>query len=242
MKESLEHFIPPPALPHPADQLRGEDLCALCADKGLSCCRADPAEAALSFPLSAPEWRRLRPYAALAGDLSPEISQEISTAGARPAKAFRPLEKGWPASAASPPPEGDAVCAAEKNSPEFFQAMLRLFPGEKVLLKQLFPADQRHFRLRLRPDGSCVFQGAKGCRLPRGVRPWYCRLFPAWVRGRTADLFQSESCLIARRAVSPAQGLELLSTTAGETRRLYEALREDWGLSPRKPAQNPPCA
>jgi hypothetical protein len=52
------------------------------------------------------------------------------------------------------------------------------------------------------------------------------------VRGRTATLFQSETCLIARRAISPAHGLELLKTSAGETRRLYDALRGDWRLIP----------
>jgi hypothetical protein len=45
-------------------------------------------------------------------------------------------------------------------------------------------------------------------------------------------LFQSESCLISRRAASPAHGLELLDTTAEETRRLYDALRGDWNLAP----------
>jgi Fe-S-cluster containining protein len=109
-------------------------------------------------------------------------------------------------------------------------AMRRLFTLDRDLVRKLFPPGGGHFRLRLGPDGSCVFLGEDGCRLPRQVRPWYCLLFPAWIQGRTATLFQPETCLIARRAGSPAQGLAILGLTPDEARALYEALRRDWGL------------
>ena len=226
MDETLRHILSPPEMPDRESLLRGEDLCALCAAEGLSCCRTDPDMARLSFPLSAPEWRRLRPYLALASVLSPDRAGEAIR---RPAKADPPKA---PTPEECPPREGDAACLAEENSPAFLQALSLLFPGEKALLGRVFPPGRRHFRLRLRPDGSCVFQGGSGCCLPRGARPWYCLLFPAWIRGGSVALFQSETCLLSRRAASPAQGLELLKTTAGETRRLYAALREDWRLSP----------
>jgi Fe-S-cluster containining protein len=229
MNETLRQFISAPALPDRATHLRGEDLCALCAGEGLSCCRTDPAAADLSFPLSEPEWRRLRPYSALASDLPPDCADEAIQ---QLAEACLPHEGRLPPPEKRTPREGDATCEAEENSPGFFQALLRLFPGEKAILEQRFPPGGRHFRLRLRADGSCVFQGRAGCRLPREVRPWYCRLFPAWVQGRAATLFRSETCLISRRAASPAHGLELLNTTALETRRLYDALRGDWSLIP----------
>jgi Fe-S-cluster containining protein len=229
MDTFLRHILPPPEIPGRASRLRGEELCALCAAEGLSCCRTDPDMARLSFPLSAPEWRRLRPYAALAPELpsqgTDEAAQRIEAAGPPQGERSASFED-------CPPQEGDAVCVPEENSPEFLQALHRLFPGEKARLERTFPPGRRHLRLRLRPDGSCFFQGEAGCRLPREARPWYCRLFPAWVLGRMATLFQSETCLIARQARSPAQGLEMLNTTPGETRRLYDALRADWRLLP----------
>ena len=229
MDETLRHILPLPEIPGRASRLRGEELCALCAAEGLSCCRTDPDLARLSFPLSAPEWRRLRPYAVLASNLPPQGTDE----GDQRLEAAAPPQGEETSSRGDCPPiEGDAVCAPEDNGPEFLQALHRLFPGERARLELTFPSGRRHFRLRLRPDGSCVFQGEAGCRLPREARPWYCRLFPAWVRGRVTTLFQSGTCLIARQAFSPAQGLDLLNTTAGETRRLYDALRKDWRLAP----------
>lgn len=43
---------------------------------------------------------------------------------------------------------------------------------------RLFAADGGRRILAHRPDGDCVFLDANGCRLPMGVRPLVCRLYP----------------------------------------------------------------
>lgn len=198
------------------DDLTGEEVCALCAQRGTCCCATDPAFAHLSFPLSLPEWRRLVPYAGLA-TRNPD---EAEPAWAAPAQAVPD----------APPQGGDAVSVAEDNCPEFMQAMASLFPRESGRLAGIFPSQGRHFRLRTRADGSCVFLGERGCRLPRNVRPWYCLLFPGWVQGSSVTLFLSESCLVAGQAKNPAHGLKIIGIARSDLLAMHAALRRDWGL------------
>ena len=217
---NTRHFTTGPEAPDLAALLDGEALCALCAEEGACCCRTDPAYVHLSFPLSDAEWRRIAPYAFLASEQTPEEEEATPSA---------PLPPPLPDDI-RPPEDGDAVCAAEANTPEFLGAMFTLFPREKERVAGLFPENGRHLRMKVRRDGSCVFQGSAGCRLPRTLRPWYCLLFPGWIQGNAVTLFMSETCLISRRAKSPAHGLKLLHTTHEEVRRLYAFLRKDWGF------------
>ncbi len=120
----------------------------------------------------------------------------------------------------------------EPNSPEFTQVVSCIFPGEGKALESLFPEEGRHWRLKTGPDGACVFLGEAGCMLPRDVRPWYCRLFPAWMNRGAATILLADECLIARKAKTPASGLFLLKMSVNEVARLYARLREDWGLPP----------
>ena len=233
MDDSSRNFVSGLEMPDLAALLTGEDLCALCAEQGTCCCRTDPEDAHLSFPLSAAEWRRIAPYAFLAL-MSPDEPKDSpcrldgSDTPDGAGVALQPLSP-FPDDR-QPPEDGDATCVAEANSPEFLQAMGTLFPREKERLERLFPKNGRHLRMKVRPDGSCVFQGKAGCRLPRTLRPWYCVLFPGWVQGNAVTLFMSETCLISRRATSPAHGLKLMHTPPEEVRRLHAALRKDWGL------------
>ena len=128
--------------------------------------------------------------------------------------------------------EGDRVCAAEPNEPDFIASMRALFPDEKERIEALFPSGGLHYSLRTRRDGSCVFLGKNGCRLPRPARPWYCLLFPAWVIEDSLSLFMSEYCLISQKAHNPAHGVSLLRQRPSRIREFHLALRRDWGLAP----------
>ena len=218
----LEHFI---SLPDPDEPARGEALCRQCAQEGGSCCRTDPDLTHLSFPLSLPEWRRITPYARLATLAVPADKDAFAVEEA----AVNPDPLDSPP-AAAPPPDGDRICAEEENVPDFVISMHTLFPGQKKRVDFLFPAGGRHMTLRTRADGSCVFLGSYGCRLPRNVRPWYCLLFPAWVAKGSLTLFSSADCLIARKARGPAHGVALLQSTAGAVRAHHARLCEDWSL------------
>lgn len=250
------NFISSPEQPDLSRLLSGGDLCALCASQGTCCCRTNMDAVHLSFPLSLPEWRRMAPYAHLAGPMGPEnggkeTPKDQPAAGwhAKPASSGQAAERTPACSSlertsggmgkallppldehCTPPAGGDALCSPEANTEEFLQAMRFLFPREKDRLAALFPAQGYHLRMRVRNDGSCVFQGRAGCRLPRAVRPWYCLLFPTWMQGNMVTLFMAEGCLFSQRAESPMHGLNLLHTTREEVRGLFTALRKDWGL------------
>jgi len=191
--------------PEGVDSL-GEVLCLACARDGISCCRTDPELTHLCFPLSEPEWQRLLPYANLAAAI-PEQGDVFD--------------------------QGDAIRAAEPNTPDFIASMRALFPRDKKTIELLFPPKGTHYALRIRADGSCVFLGKNGCRLPRSARPWYCLLFPVWMVENSLTLFMSEHCLIAQKALSPAHGAALLQQHPAQIRELYRSLRLDWGLALR---------
>lgn len=182
--------------------VRGECLCRECARSGPTCCKSDASQRHLSFPLSEEEWKRMLPYAHAAHD-------KFGVPDIRP-----------------------EIRVDEPNSPEFVDAMICIFPGEDKVLKRLFPEGGRHWRLKTGPDGGCVFLGETGCILPRDVRPWYCRLFPAWMNRGAVTIFLADECLIAHKAKTPAGGLFLLKTSVNEVARLYARLRKDWGLPP----------
>ncbi len=121
--------------------------------------------------------------------------------------------------------------AESPNSPAFMQNMRALFPGEEQDLKRLVPGHAWHMRLAVNEKGDCVFLGNEGCRLPREVRPWYCRIFPFWVRNGRVTIFTANSCLafLQARAVQPA--LELFGLSEKDILRLYGQLRLSWGLT-----------
>ncbi len=116
------------------------------------------------------------------------------------------------------------------NSPAFMQNMRALFPGEERELKRLFPGHAWHMRLAVTAKGDCVFLGHEGCRLPREVRPWYCRIFPFWVRNGRVTIFTANSCLAFLQARSAQPALELFGLSEKDILRLYGQLRLSWGL------------
>ena len=222
-----------------------KSLCLLCAEQNITCCRTEPYLAPLCFPLSLSEWRRLLPYEHLAVSAVPQdgaIYEELEMQADFEAAKLREASKTAGDLEAMPEPEpdaeqsgpipgeGDRICVSEMNVPEFINSMHELFPGDKKRVNALFPPKGRHFTLRIRTDGSCIFLGEDGCRLPRPVRPWYCRIFPAWVVGESLTLFLLQDCLISHRARGPMDGVRMLGATPAHIRTLYARLRKDWGI------------
>lgn len=120
--------------------------------------------------------------------------------------------------------------AVERNTPAFHALVLALFPGKKEQIVRAFPPGGVHFRLPLDPGGNCLFLREDGCALPRDARPWYCQLFPVWVRKGYFDWFHAEHCLIARESRSLQDVFAAVELTRGRAGTLYLSLCRDWGL------------
>jgi Fe-S-cluster containining protein len=118
----------------------------------------------------------------------------------------------------------------EENTPEFLRLMLVLFPGGRARLAAAFPRGETHHRLPLAGDGACLFLREDGCALPRDARPWYCQLFPLWVRGEYFDRFRPETCLVTHEAPRLRDAFAALGTTPERVKSLYLSLRRDWGM------------
>ena len=124
-----------------------------------------------------------------------------------------------------------AVCSMEKNSEEFLKSMRYLFPSQPKKITALFPSDAMHYRLRLNDNGACTFLGEHGCRLPRGVRPWYCLLFPVWYQSGQLTVFLSDVCLATRDISDPLLALQRLDVPEQTARQIYRRLTADWGFT-----------
>ncbi len=122
--------------------------------------------------------------------------------------------------------------AEERNSLPFLDIMRRLFPSRNHKADLLFPKNGMHLRLASDSKGYCAFLTPQGCRLPREVRPWYCLLFPFWVRGDTLTMFTATGCLVCRETRTVEESLLLLGTTEHEVRHIFNQLRLAWGFAP----------
>jgi Fe-S-cluster containining protein len=118
----------------------------------------------------------------------------------------------------------------DENTPAFIKAMKRLFPGFVHHVEALFPLRGKRWRLATNANGDCVFLGPEGCRLPRDARPWYCKLFPIWLKNGRFDLFTATECVVMEEAHTLAQALQAVQLTAEEARELHVCLYRDWGL------------
>ncbi len=122
--------------------------------------------------------------------------------------------------------------ATERNTRPFVDGMKRLFPGEEAAVEALFPLHGEHLRLAVDRRGDCAFLGAEGCRLPREARPWYCRLFPLWMRGERITLFTPDHCVAVREGRTLASVLAAVHLTEKDVRLLFGRMRLAWGLPP----------
>lgn len=120
--------------------------------------------------------------------------------------------------------------ATEENTPDFIRHMHALFPDRREILAAVFPLKGTHMRLSLGEKGECLLLREEGCVLPREARPWYCRLFPLWVRNGFFDYFASASCLLAHEARTLGGVFAALGVSREEAAALYRALCRDWGM------------
>ena len=118
----------------------------------------------------------------------------------------------------------------EENTGEFRKLVRILFPDKARALDRAFPQGGTHLRLPLDDDGTCLFLQEDGCSLPRDARPWYCQLFPVWVRRNYFDRFQSESCLLTHEAKRLQDLFTALGITREQAKTLYLSLCHDWGM------------
>lgn len=125
---------------------------------------------------------------------------------------------------------GIPAAETEANTPEFLTLMRVLFPDRREALEKAFPAGGAHLRLPLDEEGNCLFLQKYGCFLPRDARPWYCQLFPVWVRKDYFDRFAPETCLLTHEARRLADVFTMLGLTRERAGKMYVALCHDWGM------------
>ncbi|MDP2847297.1 MAG: zinc/iron-chelating domain-containing protein [Humidesulfovibrio sp.] len=119
----------------------------------------------------------------------------------------------------------------QHNTQPFLDNLNRLFPNEADCINSLFPPDGSHDRLAITPQGSCELLGSAGCGLPRQSRPYYCLLYPFWLRHGRELYFESSNCQAQREAGGGGAGLmRRLNMTSADIRRTYRELRRAWGL------------
>ncbi len=119
------------------------------------------------------------------------------------------------------------------NSPAFRNSLDYLFPEDRVRLRELFPKGGLHKRLGTTFTGECLLLGPQGCRLPRANRPWYCRIFPFWVRFNEVHVIPSPSCPGVRKAPGKEACLELYGLDEADILEIFRQLRLTWGLEDR---------
>lgn len=118
----------------------------------------------------------------------------------------------------------------QENTQAFVDNLCRLFGTEAGRMRALFPAGGFHDRLAVTKAGACALLGRRGCRLPRHARPYYCRIYPFWIRDGRQLYFQFEQCQAQQDAGGAPALLLRLGMTSAEIRRTYQELRRAWAL------------
>lgn len=196
-------------------------VCQRCAVNSPTCCRLGTAGKSYAgedcFPLSSSEHERIAQAIRAAKTGKPNSAKLLLTQKATEAIDTPSGEKSW--------------AVEEANSANFIKTMRNLFPLDKAKVKDAFLPEQSHLRLALAPDGACVFLSEHGCTLPQEARPWFCRIFPFWVVGKTVQCFHDESCLaIQENSKSFLTLLQTFAYTPEEIRACFTKLKQDWGL------------
>ena len=131
-------------------------------------------------------------------------------------------------------PHADAlgVPAAEEevNSQSFLELMSALFPDRLRELRDAYPLNGVHLRLPLDKQGKCMFLQDTGCALPRPARPWYCQLFPIWIREGYFVRFESQACLLSHEVRRLRDVFSAIGLTREKAKEMYCALCRDWGI------------
>ncbi|OBQ46631.1 hypothetical protein [Halodesulfovibrio spirochaetisodalis] len=116
------------------------------------------------------------------------------------------------------------------NTPEFIKTLKRLFPHDINKIDTQFPANETHRVLQSNEKGYCVYLTEQGCQLPREARPWFCLVYPFWVRGKELTMFTAQGCLVCRETDTVEESLELLGMDESRVREIFSSLRSAWGF------------
>lgn len=118
----------------------------------------------------------------------------------------------------------------EENTEEFLSLMRLLFPDRPSILANAYPLGGAHFRLPLAVDGACLFLRENGCFLPRTARPWYCQLFPIWIREGYFVRMTPQACLITHEVKRLGDVFTAIGLKRETAKEYYRALCRDWGM------------
>lgn len=121
--------------------------------------------------------------------------------------------------------------ALQVNSAVFIENLYKLFPDERRKVNTLFPSGETHQRLAVTAQGKCVFLGLNGCILEKHARPFYCRLFPFWVIGKSVSVLESSGCLAQNENRTPGGIIRALNLDLEQIFEIYGQLRESWGFN-----------
>lgn len=116
------------------------------------------------------------------------------------------------------------------NSTFYINQMLNLFPDREESIFKKFPENGQHFELKTKND-ACLLLGKKGCKLPKSVRPHFCRIYPFWFLGESPHLFQDSGCLALQTCKTISEVFLSLGTNPEALKKIHSNICHDWGLS-----------
>jgi len=101
----------------------------------------------------------------------------------------------------------------EKNSINFIKKFISHLPEYRHKIKQIFPPNNFHYRLKIKDNGECVFLTDNGCLLQRHTRPFYCQIYPFWFYNQKITYFKDKYCLAQKKTEKVGQLLRLFSVS-----------------------------
>lgn len=113
----------------------------------------------------------------------------------------------------------------ELNSAQLVQSLIAIFPDQKKDIIRIYPPNNYHFTLALKQD-KCYFLGEKGCLLPRQIRPFFCRIYPFWVRERRITLFKDNQCLALNQFKTVRELLKIFNISPEQILKLYQNYKQ----------------
>ncbi len=121
----------------------------------------------------------------------------------------------------------DDIFDSRPNSTFYIQQLLNLFPDMDKAIFVKFPENRYHYELKTKND-TCVLLGEKGCRLPKAIRPHFCRIYPFWFFGEEPYIFHDSDCLALRSCDTITEVFLSLGTTPDQLKQIHSNICQDW--------------
>ncbi len=116
-----------------------------------------------------------------------------------------------------------------KNTRQFINQMILLFPDAAEFMPLLFPQEATHFELKTKNEG-CILKSSDGCILPHTARPHFCKIYPFWFFEDTPYLFEDSNCLALEDNQTIQEALFSLGTNSIKLKQMHMQLCHDWGI------------